>query len=59
MEELILLVEEHPCLWDNSGEDYKDKTKKTKAWIEITSKLIENFHDLNEKEKNNKCKYSF
>lgn len=48
---LIELIEERPCIWDKTIDDYKDRVKKTKAWTEVYQFLIENFEDLRDEEK--------
>ncbi|KAK4324225.1 hypothetical protein Pmani_005065 [Petrolisthes manimaculis] len=39
-EELIAEVGKRPAVWDPSNEDYKNKTKKAEAWLEVC-RLIE------------------
>lgn len=48
---LIELIEERPCIWDKTVEDYKNRVKRTEAWMEIYELLIENFTKLQEPEK--------
>lgn len=48
---LIELVEQRPCIWDKTVDDYKDRIKKTKAWTEVHQYLIEDFENLPEEEK--------
>lgn len=55
-----LLIEEvriHPELWDVSCEDYKNKNKKTAAWIQVCSTLIADFETKEEAIKNALGKY--
>ena len=52
----IDLIEERVCIWDLFNDDYKDKQKREKAWIEIGEEVIENFRNQSEREKNNTCK---
>lgn len=55
-----LLIEEvrrHPELWDVGSEDYKNKNKKTAAWIEVCSTLIPDFETKEEAIKNALGKY--
>lgn len=47
---LIELVEERPCIWDKFDDDYKDKTKKTRAWTEIYKFLVADFENLDSAE---------
>ena len=48
---LIYLIEERSCLWDLTSDIYKDKQKRTKAWIEIGEQLVENYMDQSDKDK--------
>ena len=40
-ESLIDLIDERSCLWDLTGDTYKDKPKRAKAWIEVGEQLVE------------------
>ncbi|KAL1516231.1 hypothetical protein ABEB36_000150 [Hypothenemus hampei] len=48
---LIELIEQRPCLWDKSADDYKDRVKKGNSWQEIYQFLIEDYDNLEENEK--------
>ena len=50
-ESLIDLIEERSCLWDLTGDTYKDKPKRAKAWIEVGEQLVENYMDQSDKDK--------
>lgn len=55
-----LLIEEvrrHPELWDVGSEEYKNKNKKTTAWIEVCGTLIADFETKEESIKNILGKY--
>jgi hypothetical protein len=36
---LIELIENKPCLWDETSYGYKDKIEKSKAWREICANI--------------------
>ncbi|XP_045110392.1 uncharacterized protein LOC123504133 [Portunus trituberculatus] len=48
---LISEIERLPCLWDSSAEDYKNKIKKTKAWIKVYISLCPDYEDKTSAEK--------
>lgn len=37
--QMILLVREHPLLWDPENEQYKNRKERTKVWTEIAQLL--------------------
>ena len=41
-EAVIDSVREHPCLYNKSNKDYKDKIVKENAWTSISQKLGKN-----------------
>uniref|UniRef100_A0A0P4WQG1 MADF domain-containing protein n=1 Tax=Scylla olivacea TaxID=85551 RepID=A0A0P4WQG1_SCYOL len=50
-EVLISEIERRPCLWDPSAEDYKDKIKKTEAWVEVYTLLYPDYEEKKTEEK--------
>lgn len=48
---LICAIEEKKCIWDVSSEEYKNRDMKSKAFIDVAAVVVQNFEDLNEKEK--------
>ena len=40
-EVLIECVREHPCLYDSTCKEFKDKEKKENAWEEISLKTLQ------------------
>ncbi|KAG8248419.1 hypothetical protein J6590_040884 [Homalodisca vitripennis] len=49
---LIELVESHPCLWDKTNKDNKNKIIREKSWKEIFQFLEDGYDELNIEEKN-------
>lgn len=49
--ELIELIEQRPCHWDKTLDDYKDQVKRRIAWAEIYSFLIDDYENLEEDQK--------
>jgi hypothetical protein len=47
---LIELVETRPCLWDKTGEEFKDREFKSKLWLEVYTFLEPDFQQLDRKE---------
>ncbi|VVC44867.1 BESS motif,MADF domain [Cinara cedri] len=47
---LIKEVQKRPSLWNSTDKNYKDKTKKNKAWCEIALSFIIDFQEKNESE---------
>lgn len=54
---MIQEVHLRPILWDVSLDDYKDKNKKTKAWMEVCETVYDNFKETPESQKKILCKY--
>lgn len=50
-EVLLSEVERHPCLWNRSREDYKKRTMKTQAWLEVYTALYPDYEEKNTEEK--------
>nr|CAH7768307.1 unnamed protein product [Callosobruchus chinensis] len=48
---LICAIEEKKCIWDVSSEDYKNRDMKSKAFMDVAAVVVQNFEELNEKEK--------
>jgi hypothetical protein len=48
---LISLVEARPVLWDKTGDNYKDRNEKKKAWREVCICLQEDFETLGDVQK--------
>lgn len=49
--DLIELIGQRPCIWDKTCEDYKDRVKKLNAWSEVCNFLIDNYENLEERDK--------
>lgn len=45
------LVEQRPCIWDKTANEYKDRNKKNEAWMNVYNHLTQDFHTLPEAEK--------
>nr|CAH7763792.1 unnamed protein product [Callosobruchus chinensis] len=48
---LICAIEEKKNIWDVSSEDYKNKDMKSKAFMDVAAAVVQNFEEVNEKEK--------
>jgi len=46
-------------LWDKTGDSYKDKIEKSKAWREICAFLDGDFHEMDGKEQQEMSKGTF
>lgn len=57
IELLINAVQQHPVLWDTSDNDYKDKIKKSNAWVQVSKRLFEDFDKESEEQQKLICKY--
>lgn len=51
---LIQLVEQHPVLWDQSLDLFKDREEKEKAWKAVATNFNEDWDQLEEKEQKSK-----
>lgn len=51
-------VKKHPEIWDVAAEEYHDRIKKRGAWIDICRKFVTTFDEMEEREKNEICKYN-
>ncbi|XP_054270360.1 uncharacterized protein LOC128991474 [Macrosteles quadrilineatus] len=51
VELLISLVEARPVLWDKTTEEYKNRMKSKRAWIEVFKQLNEEFEEMEYKER--------
>jgi hypothetical protein len=53
-DKFISIVQMHPALWDNSGADYADKTKKNSGWRAVMSSMYgdEELHSWDTQKKN-------
>jgi len=56
---LIELIDSKLCLWDKTGDSYKDKIEKSKAWREICAFLARDFHQMDGKKQFEISKYAF
>lgn len=56
---LISEVQKYEVLWNTAHEDFKDKTKKNWAWINVASSLIDFFKDEVETQQKIICKFFF
>lgn len=54
--ELIMAIENHPCLWDTGHKDYHSREVKDIAWEEVCSQVYEQWESFSEEEKTRKCK---
>lgn len=59
MELFIGEIKLYPEIWNIAEENYHDRTKKRKAWIDICRKICEGFDEKDELEKNEICKYFY
>lgn len=50
-ESIIAKIQNRPCIWDTSSEDYRLRDKKTQEWIAVAESINENWTGLNQKEK--------
>uniref|UniRef100_A0A8C5Q3T1 Uncharacterized protein n=1 Tax=Leptobrachium leishanense TaxID=445787 RepID=A0A8C5Q3T1_9ANUR len=50
VELLISAVEQYPALWDTADNDYKEKNKKSYAWIQVSKRLFEDFETHSEEQ---------
>lgn len=49
--QLIHGVEQRPCLWDKSLENYKDRVERRIAWEEIFATLDDTYQSMSPEEK--------
>lgn len=54
---LISTVEQKPCIWDTSSENYKNRDLKNNAWEEVAEIVIQNFVKLDEAKQQGASKY--
>lgn len=54
---LISEVKKHEILWNKANKDYRDKVKKNKSWIKVSSSLNQSFKDEHEAQQKIICKY--
>lgn len=54
---LITAIEQKPCIWDTSSEDYKNRDAKIKAWDEVAEILLHDFVNLDETKQQEASKY--
>jgi hypothetical protein len=54
---VIELVENRPCLWDKTSEEFRDRELKSKLWLEVCSFLEPHFLQLDRKEQMKDGKY--
>jgi len=50
-ERLIVEIQNKPCIWDTSSQEYKDRDKKQQDWVTVAVSMNENWTGLNQKEK--------
>ncbi|KAL0860073.1 hypothetical protein ABMA27_010388 [Loxostege sticticalis] len=50
--DLIRLVHERRCLWDRNFPDYRDRSLKEKAWVEIYKVIEPDYDEFNEEIRN-------
>lgn len=55
---LISAIEQKPCIWDTSCEDYKNRDIKNKAWEDIAQLLLQDVSD-GEQQETSKCNTLF
>nr|CAH7739139.1 unnamed protein product [Callosobruchus chinensis] len=48
---LICAIEDKKCIWDVSSEDYKNRDMESKAFMDVTAVVVQNFEEVNEKER--------
>lgn len=58
-EKFISLIEPNSCLWDTSHEDYFDRNKKQRCWVEIAKQMCDNFEEMTSVQQNEYGKYIF
>ncbi|XP_005089367.1 uncharacterized protein LOC101847229 [Aplysia californica] len=51
IEQFISLIEKKPVLYNKNSDEYADKDKKKKAWVEVCEAMIENWEDLSQEER--------
>jgi len=56
---LIELTDSKLCLWDKTGDGYKDKFEKSKEWREICAFLDGDFHEMDGKKQHAMSKCTF
>lgn len=49
-------IEKRPALYNTKLKEYSDKNLKKTLWTELCQKLIENWNELGDKDKNEKGK---
>ncbi|KAF0713366.1 MADF domain-containing protein, partial [Aphis craccivora] len=50
-ERLIAEIQNRPCIWDLSSEEYRFRDKKTQEWIAVAESINENWTGLIKKKK--------
>lgn len=58
-EKFISLIEPNSCLWNTSHEDYFDRNKKQRCWVEIAKQMCNNFEEMTSVQQNEYGKYIF
>lgn len=52
-------IKNHPEIWNIAAETYHDRQKKRASWIKICRIFCKDFDEIDEKERNEICKYYF
>jgi len=50
-ERLISEIQNRPCIWDTSSQEYKNRDQKQQDWVTVAVSMNENWTGLNHKEK--------